>query len=161
MKPYKKPSLKETIAANEKSIRDLCTTFNRPVPDRYNTVYDEQKKIRAARTKSEIPTEHEEQKNFVKWFRIQYPKVKIFAIPNSAARSPELSSYLRAEGLTKGVPDLYIPEWHLWIEMKRIKGSVTSPEQLDWAEYLLGIGDKHLFAFGFDDARTKLHEVMK
>ena len=161
MKPYRKPSLKDTVEANRKAMRDLCKQFDKPVPSGFEEAPQAIKKPRAASVKSDIPTEHEEQKMFVSWFRRQYPKVRIFAIPNSAARSPELASYLRAEGLTRGVPDLFIPEWRLWIEFKRVKGSVTSDEQHDWAAYLVEIGYKHYFAFGFDDARVKLHEVMK
>lgn len=142
-------------------MRELCTAFDKPVPDCFKDVPQVAKKHRAAPVKSGIPTEHEEQKAFVKWFRMQYPKVRIFAIPNSAVRSLELASYLRAEGLTSGVPDTYIPAWHLWIEFKRIKGSHTSDDQKDWAEYLVGIGDKHFFAFGFEDAKQKLHDAMK
>jgi len=161
MKRFRKASLNETVEANKKALRELCIQFDRSVPDGFEESPQAVKRPRSASVKSEIPTEHEEQKMFVKWFRSQYPKVRIFAIPNSAARSPELASYLRAEGLTRGVPDLYIPEWRLWVEMKRIKGSVTSDEQTDWAEYLVGIGDKHIFGFGFEDARVKLHNSMK
>jgi hypothetical protein len=158
MTTYRKPTLNETIEANKKAMRDQCLLFDKPIPKEFEAA---PVVVKATRMKSDIPTEHEEQKMFVKWFRRQYPKVRIFAIPNSAIRSPELASYLRAEGLTSGVPDLYIPEWHTWVEMKRIKGSVISDEQKGWAEYLLGIGDKHIFGFGFEDARIKLHETMK
>lgn len=142
-------------------MRELCVMFDKPVPNGFEEAQQVAKKPRAAPVKSAIPTEHDEQKAFIKWFRMQYRGVRIFAIPMSAARSPELASWLRAEGLTPGVPDMFIPEWLLWIEMKRVKGSVTSEEQKEWAEYLLSIGHKHFFAFGFEDAQRKLHEAMK
>jgi hypothetical protein len=35
---------------------------------------------------------------------------------------------------------LLIPEWFLWIEMKRLKGGKLSPEQADWIMYLRDSG---------------------
>lgn len=60
----------------------------------------------------------------------------VFAIPNGGLRSPKTAARLRREGVRPGVPDLFVAlprgEWHgLFIEMKRSKGSSTSPEQLD------------------------------
>lgn len=95
----------------------------------------------------------------VKWFRAQFPKVRIFAVPNAAMRSVELASYLKSEGMVPGVCDLWIPEWRMAIEMKRVKGGVISPEQRDWAEYLVAIGWTHIFGMGFDDAKRKILEA--
>ena len=121
----------------------------------------EAKKPRAAPTKSDVPTEHEEQKNFVKWFHQQYPRVLIFAVPNAAARDPRAAAWMRAEGLVAGIPDLIVPEWRLAIEMKRTKGSVISEEQ-HWMEaYFKRIGWSHFFAFGAEDAKIKMLSVPK
>ena len=49
-----------------------------------------------------IPTEHEEQKNFVQWFRRKYPDVRIFAIPNGGARNPATACRLKVEGVLRG-----------------------------------------------------------
>ena len=99
-------------------------------------------------------TEHQEQKLFVKWFELQYPKVKIFAIPNGGNRNVITATMLKAEGVRKGVPDLFIPEWLLWIEMKRVKGGKLSPEQSDWIDYLNGCGYTAVVANGFDEAKA-------
>ena len=53
-----------------------------------------------------IPTEHEEQRELVRWFRQTWPGVRIFAIPNGGARSPATAGRLKAEGVSSGVPDL-------------------------------------------------------
>ena len=45
-----------------------------------------------------IPTEHEEQRDLVRWFRQTWPGVRIFAIPNGGARSPATAGRLKAEG---------------------------------------------------------------
>jgi hypothetical protein len=36
---------------------------------------------------------------------------------------------LKAEGVVRGIPDLFIPQWNLWVEMKRKTGGRLSPEQ--------------------------------
>lgn len=106
-----------------------------------------------------IPTEHEEQRQFVSWFRQTYHGVRIFAIPNGGIRSKSQAGRLKAEGVSPGVPDLFVPAWALWIEMKRQKGGSVSIEQKDWHEYLMSIGHKVLIAKGFDDAVKKLHKL--
>ena len=103
-----------------------------------------------------IPTEHEEQREFVRWFRQTYPGVRIFAIPNGGARSPSVAGRLKAEGVSKGVPDLYIPAWRVWVEMKRTKGGSVSPEQKDWRKYLESIGDFVIVGKGNEDAQRQI-----
>ena len=106
-----------------------------------------------------IPTEHEEQREFVSWFRKTYPSVRIFAIPNGGARSPSVAGRLKAEGVSKGVPDLYIPAWRTWVEMKRTKGGTVSPEQKDWHQYLESCGDCVIIAKGCSDAQQQVQLV--
>jgi len=77
--------------------------------------------------------EHKIQVSCVRWFRYQYQNKIIFAIPNGGARSVVTGAMLKAEGATKGVPDLLIPEpcgkYHgLFAEMKKPHGR-TSHEQ--------------------------------
>ena len=85
------------------------------------------------------PTEHEEQRDFVRWMRQNHPTVRIFAIPNGGRRGKVEAARLKLEGVTKGVPDLFIPEWGIWIEMKTKTGRL-SMEQKDWLSYLEGCG---------------------
>ena len=106
-----------------------------------------------------IPTEHEEQRELVRWFRQTWPGVRIFAIPNGGARSPSVAGRLKAEGVSKGVPDLYIPAWRTWIEMKRQKDGSVSPEQKDWHQYLESIGDCVILANGCAAAQKLLFSV--
>lgn len=102
------------------------------------------------------PLEHDEQVAFVNFFPRQWPGVRIFAIPNGTRASIRASIKAKKEGVSSGVPDLYIPAWKLWVEMKRRKGSTTSPEQKDWHEYLRSIGDKVIVAKGCDDAIAQI-----
>jgi hypothetical protein len=103
-----------------------------------------------------IPTEHEEQREFVKWFRQTHKDVRIFAIPNGGARSITTASKLKVEGVCAGVPDLFIPQWLMWIEMKRQKGGVVSNEQKDWIAHLRGIGHLVIVSKGAEDAKQQL-----
>lgn len=98
-------------------------------------------------------TEHQEQKLFVKWFELQYPKVKIFAIPNGGNRNVVTATMLKAEGVRKGVPDLFIPEWYMWVEMKRVKGGKLSTEQKVWIDYLNECDYLAVVANGFEEAK--------
>jgi len=84
--------------------------------------------------KDTIPTEHFEQREFVKWFRHR----------------------LKAEGVASGVPDLFVPAWRLWIEMKRVKGGSLSAEQKDWIAYLQNVGYCVIVGKGADDAKRQI-----
>lgn len=103
-----------------------------------------------------MPTEHEEQIDFVRWFRRTYSPVRIFAIPNGGERKKAEAMRLKAEGVSKGVLDLFVPEWSLWIEMKKQKGGVISAEQHDWSTYLQVIGHSVIFGYGSVDAQQKV-----
>ena len=103
-----------------------------------------------------VPTEHEEQRELVRWFRQTWPGVRIFAIPNGGARSPATAGRLKAEGVSSGVPDLFIPAWKLWVEMKRTKGGSVSPEQKDWIKYLEDVGYCVKVCKGAEDAKKQI-----
>jgi hypothetical protein len=106
-----------------------------------------------------MKTEHEEQREFVQWFRQTYPGTIIFAIPNGGARSPATASRLKAEGVTNGVPDLFIPAWETWVEMKRTKGGSLSLEQTLMHLHLQGLFYKVIVAKGFEDAKQQIKEL--
>jgi len=109
-----------------------------------------------ATTIDRIPTEHEEQRELVRWFRQTYKGVRIFAIPNGGIRSPAAAGRLKAEGVSSGVPDLFIPAWKLWIEMKRTKGGAVSAEQKDWIKYLEEVGYCAKVCKGAEDAKGQI-----
>jgi len=106
-----------------------------------------------------IPTEHEEQRELVKWFRQTFDGVRIFAIPNGGARSITTATRLKVEGVSAGVPDLYVPAWKLWIEMKRSKGGVVDKNQKDWHDYLMSIGDRVIICRGADEAKKMIKQI--
>jgi hypothetical protein len=102
------------------------------------------------------PSEHFEQRELVRWFRQNWPGVRIFAIPNGGARSKATAGRLKAEGVASGVPDLFIPAWELWVEMKRTKGGSLSAEQKDWIAYLESVGFCCIVGKGADDAKRQI-----
>ncbi|MCK9466111.1 MAG: VRR-NUC domain-containing protein [Thiopseudomonas sp.] len=99
-----------------------------------------------------IPSEAVEQETLVAWFDKTFPahRGRITASMNGAwigggkNKFSLISKYKRG-GMRNGYPDLFLPVarkgYHgLFIEMKRLKGSITSKEQKDWHEYLNGQG---------------------
>ena len=104
-------------------------------------------------------SEHVEQREFVSWFRQTYRPVRIFAIPNGEARSRTVGARLKLEGVSPGVPDLFVPEWGLWIEMKRAKGGTVSAVQKDWHRYLGDIGQRVIVAHGCEDAQRQVQDM--
>ena len=90
--------------------------------------------------KSTIPYEDDEQIAFVKWFRANYPMVLIWSTPNGGHRNKSVALKMKLTGQTPGVPDLFIPEWRLFIEMKRQKGGTVSPEQKAIMAELVRVG---------------------
>ncbi len=108
-----------------------------------------------------FPSESEEQIGFINWFEATFQGVRIFHIPNGGHRAMSVAKKMKAEGVRPGVPDLYIPAWKIWIEMKRQKGGKLSDEQMDWYDYLSGIGDVVIIGRGAKDASQKLLQVLR
>ena len=117
------------------------------------------RQVGAGRTVLKVPSEHEEQREFVRWFRQTYPDVRILAIPNGGARSPATAARLKAEGVCAGVPDLFVPEWGLWIEMKRAKGGKVSKDQKYWLDYLANCGYRVIVCLGKTDAINQTQQL--
>jgi len=107
------------------------------------------------------PSEHDEQVGFINWFRAKYPQVLIFAIPNGEKRAITVAKRLKAEGVVRGIPDLFIPQFNLWVEMKRISGGRLSPEQRAMIQYLEGIGQKVIVGKGAADASRQILEFLE
>lgn len=108
-----------------------------------------------------MESEHLQQVRLVSWFRRQYPDTRIFAIPNGGHRGASQGAALKAEGVSPGLPDLFVPEWLLWVEMKREAGGIVSPVQRDWIEYLEGIGHRVIVGKGFEDAKRQIESAKK
>lgn len=117
---------------------------------------------------SNLPTEHQEQVELVKWFQGAYPEIKtrLFAIPNGTNKSVRQAAWYMAEGLRSGVPDMMLPipknGFHgLFIELKRQKGGVLSKTQKDWHEYLNAACYLAVVCHGAEEAKTAINSYLK
>lgn len=96
----------------------------------------------------QLTTEHDEQVAVIKYCD-SHPNpdyADIYAVPNGGKRAIGLAVKLKAEGVRRGIPDLFLPkprgEFHgLYIEMKKPGGRV-SPEQLERMNRLKSDGYK-------------------
>lgn len=106
-------------------------------------------------------SEHQEQRDFVHWFRLAYPGVLIFAIPNGGLRNKITAARLKAEGVVSGVPDLFIPEWRMFVEMKKTKaaGGRLSEAQRAVITELRRVGLETVVAYGLDEACDHIRRV--
>lgn len=110
-------------------------------------------------------SEHDEQVELINWFRDTYKGVLIYATPNGANLAGQAGKrsvqwrHLQAEGAMAGIPDLHIPEWDLWIEMKTDKGKLN-PRQVLVIERLRAF-DTVLVCYGFGDAKKQVLEFVR
>jgi hypothetical protein len=109
----------------------------------------------------DVKSEHVEQRDFVSWFRQTFRDVRLMAIPNGGGRSPSVALQMKLEGVLPGVPDLYIPKWHLWIEMKKAGGSLAK-HQAEMIDYLKNdCGDDAIVCYGCEDAKSAVLRFIK
>jgi hypothetical protein len=112
-------------------------------------------------------TEHQEQVITIKWFRLQYPKLSncLWAIPNGGVRNIGTAIKLKSEGVTAGVPDLFlmIPKngFHgLFIEMK-IQGGKLQPNQKEFLKLANALEYKAVVCYGFEEAKKVISDYLK
>jgi hypothetical protein len=88
--------------------------------------------------KEKIKTESQEAIALSKWAKQnkeEHPELRLFfAIPNGGLRHITTASRMKLEGVRKGVLDYMLPvarhgKHGLFIELKKVKGGSTSPEQ--------------------------------
>ena len=110
--------------------------------------------------------EHHLQCNCVKWFRLQYPRMKhnLFAVPNGGDRNKVVAGKLKAEGVLPGVSDLILLKRSsdyggLLIEMKTRKG-VQADSQKEWQEKISKDGYKYVVCRSLDDFMREVNEYL-
>lgn len=86
------------------------------------------------RKKRENP-ESRLQRACIKWFKLQYPKETIFAIPNGGKRGKIEAAIMKGEGVMAGVSDLFLMRgkegYHgLFIEMKAKNGKLRENQRV-------------------------------
>ena len=109
------------------------------------------------------PTEESEQQAVVEFCKLL--GIKVIHIPNEGKRSVITGARLKAMGLQKGFPDLFVPEakqgYHgLFIELKRDKTNHPTKEQLEWISYLNAKGYYAVVCYGSAAAIAEIRKYM-
>ena len=114
------------------------------------------------------PYETLEQQALFDWAKISgIPDLELLhAIPNGGHRNKATAGRLKAEGVKRGVPDIFLPVpkngYHgMYIEMKRQKGGKLSVEQKEWCNRLFRNGYKVFVAEGWVEAREAILEYLR
>lgn len=101
--------------------------------------------------------EHKIQCACVKWFRLEYPKLKdmLFAVPNAARRSARNGAYMKDEGMLPGVADLILLKSNrfygaLCVEMKK-PDKYQRPVQKEWQKECEAAGNKYVVCRSLDE----------
>jgi hypothetical protein len=84
-----------------------------------------------------IPLEIDEQQKLIQYLTLK--KLPYAAIPNGTnIKSKQGRTKAKKEGLQKGFPDMvvFLKDSILFVEMKRVKNSTTSPDQIKWNEII-------------------------
>lgn len=111
-------------------------------------------------------TEHAHQAALFCWLRRKthyHPELEwIFAVPNGGSRDKITAGKLKAEGVTPGVFDLFVPYPRynfsgLWIEMKK-PGGVVSPVQKKFGKAMVARGYQAFVCYSWIDAVEKIAE---
>lgn len=127
----------------------------------------EQRAQSGRRRRATVPSEHAEQKALFAWWRVQYKALEpyLIAIPNGGARNLVTGAMLKAEGVRRGVPDVFLAYpsggYHgLWIEMKRRAHGYASAEQKLMLAAFRRVGYDAAVCRGWDEAREKIQSYL-
>lgn len=106
------------------------------------------------------------QKNCVRWFRLQYPKMyyNLFAVPNGGFRNPREAATMKQEGIVAGVSDLILlvpnSKYHaLCIEMKYGKNK-KSDKQTAFQNAVTPLGYKYIVVYTIDDFINEVNNYL-
>jgi hypothetical protein len=116
------------------------------------------------------PTEHAEQADLISWAQYRSATMQelktLFAIPNGGARHTATGKKLKAEGVKRGVPDLFLPVPRgnycgLFVELKRRSGGRLSPKQKEWCEFLRAHGYAAEVCRGWEHAAHVIENYLR
>ncbi len=107
-------------------------------------------------------TEHNHQKLFIAWCRLNYPTVPVFAIPNGGKRGQIEAKRLQDEGVLAGVPDVFFANGKpgLFIEMKEPNRGRVQKVQKELISRLEGNGYPVVVCYGYEQAKSALLEYL-
>lgn len=111
--------------------------------------------------KSLEPTEDQQQIAFIQWFRLKYPKLTLYHVPNGELRHHGVGRKLKRMGVLPGVFDLHLLDYHLFIEFKRNAKGKLSNNQIDFEEKALGAGHQTMVVHGLDHAMASIDKFIE
>lgn len=118
----------------------------------------------ARKPRQQAASEHDEQVALFRWaamLRDRHPALGLlFAIPNGGDRHPATAARLKAEGVRRGVSDVFLPVpsqgYHgLWIEMKAGRNKPTT-EQVAWLEQMRALGHATAVCYSWIEAAERV-----
>lgn len=108
------------------------------------------------------PSEHRIQVALMDYLAIALrPELEARAIPNGEKRHIRVASRLKAEGVRRGTPDIFIclPDSRIaWLEMKA-KGGTLTPEQKAFRDKVTALGHPFCCAKSIDEALAFLTTI--
>ncbi len=116
--------------------------------------------------KRQLPTKHKPrheeskiQQAVVQWFRLQYPKYIIAAVPNGGFRNAREAAIMQREGV---LADLVVIAQRnvLFLEMKTTKGK-QSDKQKDFQNKVSKLGFEYIVCRSFEQARLAIERWLK
>lgn len=108
---------------------------------------------------------HEEskiQQAVVRWFRLQYPKYIIAAVPNGGYRNSKEAVIMQREGILAGFSDLIIIAQRnvLFLEMKTQKGC-QSEKQKEFQHKVTQLGFEYVICRSFEQSVLAIERWLK
>ena len=108
---------------------------------------------------------HEEskiQQAVVRWFRLQYPKYIIAAVPNGGYRNTKEAAIMQREGILAGFSDLMIIAQHnvLFVEMKT-KDGLQSDKQKEFQNKVSKLGFEYVICRSFEQSVLVIERWLK
>ena len=112
-------------------------------------------------------SEKAEQAAFVRWLQLRnIPHVAHMTGVNLYGNFALINTLKQVGCLIPGIPDLFIPvpkdgKHGIWIEMKKEKGGVVSPEQREWLEARAADGYATAVCHGADEAIKIIQDYLE
>lgn len=102
------------------------------------------------------------QQAVVKWFRMQYPRFIIAAVPNGGFRNAREAAIMQREGVLAGFADLVVIARRnvLFLEMKTTKGQ-QSDKQKEFQNKVSKLGFEYIVCRSFEQARLAIERWLK
>ena len=98
------------------------------------------------------------QTSCVKWFRLQYPNLVIYAVPNGGSRNVREAQRLKAEGVADLV--VLLPQGKsLYIEMK-VKGNKQTDNQKDFQKIAETLEHTYAVCYSFEEFKMIIEEKL-